>query len=281
MSFSVGVLYSAIEFLQQSQTTAIDSRAFKASFLRFSVASAEEILSVSQECGWIAINSSGDIQPTERGLNILDVNDSTVQLRSQLVDLISAYQPTWAKRIPNGRAEVKNSFPEDAKQCFKEAGLLGEWDDELIRWWDELAHVAKARKSTELLEIGRKAEKLSIEHELTRTGVRPKWQSLESNFSGYDVLSRVSAEDETPLKIEVKGTTLSRKEAQFTITRNEWKTAMSSPNYCLHLWLLNGNPLTVIVVGTDDIYCHLPENNGNGAWETTRIPFSSFHNNVN
>lgn len=276
MSFSVGVLYSSIEFLQQLQATPIDSGDFKASFLRFSVASAEEVLTVSQQCGWIAINTEGAIHATPRGLEILALTDYSIQLRSQLIDLISIYQPTWAKRIPNGRAEARSSFPKDAEQCFHEAGLLSEWDDELIRWWDELAQVAKARKSSELLEIGRKAEKLSISHELSRTGVKPKWQSLESNFSGFDILSRVSNEDETPLKIEVKGTTLPKKQAYFTITRNEWTTAQASPYYCLHLWLLNGNPHNLTIVGRDQLIPHIPENKGNGAWETARISFSGF-----
>lgn len=278
MSFSVGVLYSAIEFLQQLQATPIDSRDFKASFLRFSVASAEEVLVVSQQCGWIAINTHGVIHPTDRGLEILEFTDYTIQLRKQLLDMISIYQPTWAKRIPNGRAEARSSFPKDAEQCFHEAGLLNDWDDALIKWWDELAQAAKAKKSSELLEIGRKAERLSFEHELTRTGVKPKWQSLESNFSGYDILSRVSDGNETPLKIEVKGTTLPKKQAYFTITRNEWTTAQSSQYYCLHLWLLNGNPIDVIIIDRDDVAPHLPENKGNGSWETARIPFIAFSN---
>ena len=124
--------------------------------------------------------------------------------------------------------------------------------------------------------IGRKAEKFTVEYESSRTGIASMWQSLESNFSGYDMLSRVSNADETPLKIEVKGSTLGIKQAYFTITRNEWNTAKTSIHYCLHLWSLSANPTNLIVVNRDEIQSHLPENNGEGNWETVRIPFNSF-----
>ena len=276
MSFSVGVLYSAVDFLIQLKASPIAHQDFKVSFSKFSVASADVVLTVSQQCGWIAINSGGNIEVTERGLNVLSYENYTLRLRAQLIDLIEVFQPTWAKRIPNGRAEAKNNFPKDAEQCFFEAGLLGNWDDELIKWWDELAQAAKSRKATELLEIGRKAERLSVEYEKQRTGKRPIWQSLESNFSGFDVLSRVSEVDETPLKIEVKGTSLSRKEAYFTLTRNEWTVATNSPNYCVHLWLLTANPINVLVLQPTDILPHIPDNKADGKWETVRIPFKSF-----
>lgn len=276
MSFSVGVLYSASDFLKQLQFSPIKHAEFKDSFHRFSLASAEAVLSVSQQCGWIAISIDGTVEVTERGINIVNCADYVLQLRRQLLDMISIYQPIWSMKIPSGRAEAKSSLPGDVRQCFSEAGLFDDWTDDLIHWWDSIAQAAKAKKSIDLLAIGRDAERRSVEYEILRTGIRPAWQSLESNYLGYDVLSRVSNADETPLKIEVKGSTLGIKQSYFTFTRNEWKTAESASNYCLHLWSLTANPVSVIVVDRDELAPHLPHNKGNGEWETTRIPFNTF-----
>lgn len=275
-NFSVGVLYSATDFLKQLNTTPIEYDGFLASFKKFSVASADAVLELSQDCDWVSINKEGIIQVTERGMNILTQANYTSQLRVQIVDMIERYQPTWAKRIPNGRAEARSALSKEAEQCFKEAGLLDTWDDDLIKWWDVLGQVARARKASELLQIGRLAESLSIQHEETRTGIKPKWQSLESNFSGYDVLSQLSDVDCAPLKIEVKGSTLSKKEAVFTITRNEWVTATNSDNYIIHLWLIKSNPIEFVAVNRAQLDPHIPTNQGSGTWETVRIPFKAF-----
>ncbi|OAM52690.1 hypothetical protein A7981_04355 [Methylovorus sp. MM2] len=276
MSFSVGALYSSVKFLQHLQAKPVSHEEFKASFQMFGVASADIVLQVSQDCGWIALDGDGLVFVTDKGLNILSQGNPIDQLRTQIIDMISFYEPLWARKIPSGRAEARSALPADASQCFKEAGLLDSWTDELIEWWDTLGHAAKAKKSTALLKIGRDAERRSVEHETQRTGEPAKWQSLESNFSGFDVLSQVEPGNKEPLKIEVKGSTMGIKEAYFTLTRNEWNVAETSKNYCLHLWSLNANPVNLIVVDKEKLIDHLPNNLGHGKWETVRIPFNAF-----
>lgn len=276
MSFSVGVLYSAVEFLKQLNYCPLNIDNFRESFERYIVASADEVLKVSQECGWIFLNSQGYINITAQGQTLLEPTDYQQTLRLQMRDVIAAYQPTWSKRLRHGRAEVRTFLAGDIAQCFREAGLLDDWNDELIRWWDELAQTANARRSAELLEIGRKAERLTIDYEFSRTSTMPKWQSLESNFSGYDVLSKVSDTDSTPLKIEVKGTTQRKREALLTLTRNEWSVANQSDHYKFYLWLLASDPPELLVVTKSELNEHLPTNNGTGSWETVKIPFKSF-----
>lgn len=274
MSFSVGILYSAVAFLEMLDQKPIQVQDFQGSFDRYILADAEEVLKVCQQCSWITLNNEGYIYPTEHGKRLVG-GHYKVALRHQIRDMISVQQPAWSKRMRHGRAEVVGYLKEDVRQCFKEAGLFDDWSPELIGWWDELSLAANSRRSSELLEVGRQAEKLSIGHESRRTGAQPKWQALESNFSGYDVLSRVSHEDSTPLKIEVKGTTLKRKEAQFYLTKNEWSVAEVSDYYKFHLWLLSSSPPELIEVDRTEILCHLPSNNGNGQWESVRIPFAS------
>jgi hypothetical protein len=273
VTFSVGVLYSSIEFLKLLLQEPIDSENFRASFTRYIVASPDDVLKVCQECGWIHLDNSGYIQVAPTGKRLLDCNDYALSLRIQIQDLIRTYQPTWAKRMRHGRAEVQKFFPDDVVQCFREAGLLSAWTNETIRWWDELAQTASARRSAELLETGRTAERLTIEHERQRTKTEPKWQSLESNFSGFDILSQVSETDPTPLKIEVKGTILKKKDAAFFLTRNEWGVADDSTHYKFYLWALSSNPPELLTVDKSEIDEHLPSNNGQGTWETVKIPY--------
>jgi len=276
MSFSVGVLYSAVDFLTLLDRAPISVRDFRASFERFSVANANEVLKVSQECCWIELNVDGYIYATEHGKRLLGHTDYKLPLRMQICDLIAVYQPSWAKRMRNGRAEVAKYLADDVSQCFRDAGLLGTWAPDIISWWDELAQTANARSSAELLAIGRKAEQLTIEHEEYRTGCKPKWQALESNFSGYDVLSRLSGADGARLMIEVKGTTQKKRDAYFYLTKNEWIVAEQAENYQFHLWLLSYEPAILIKVDKDLVKRHMPENQGKGTWENVRIPFDVF-----
>lgn len=274
MSFSVGVLYSAVDFLTLLDSSPISTRDFHASFERFSVANANEVLKVSQECCWIELNVDGYIYATEHGKRLLGHTDYQLPLRMQVCDLIATYQPSWAKRMRNGRAEVAKYLADDVSQCFRDAGLLDEWSPDIISWWDELAQTANARRSTELLAVGREAERLTIEHEEQRTGFKPKWQALESNFSGYDVLSRISDADSDRLMIEVKGTTHKKQDAYFFLTKNEWVVAEQAENYKFHLWLLSYDPPQLIEAAKEILKPHLPVNQGNGTWETVRIPFN-------
>ncbi len=92
-------------------------------------------------------------------------------------------------------------------QCFEEAGLLKGMTEDIVSWWDKLGSYARAHGNETLLLFGRKGERLSMEYEGQRVGVQPTWQSLESNFSGYDILSQKKGKDDnTPLMIEVKAT---------------------------------------------------------------------------
>lgn len=276
MSFSVGVLYSAQEFTAYVAENEIDIEEFKGAFKKFSLAKPEDILYVTTKCNWIDFHPDGICRITKQGKELLGQETPEQVLRLQICDLIHADEPPWAAKIPHGRQEAQKALPDEVTQCFKEAGLLKSWDDDVIQWWDRLAIATRSHKSSELLITGRAAERLTVEYETSRTGVQPRWQSIESNFSGYDVLSRVSKTDDTHRKIEVKGTTLSRKEAYFTVSYNEWRTAEKSEDYRFHLWCLKGIKPELFDVSTEDVEKHIPENRGDGKWETARIFFKCF-----
>jgi len=271
MTFSVGVLYSSQELLTFVGEKNVSPEEFCSSFKTFAVASAVDVLEIAQRCNWVALSMDGRMVVTSRGLLVLKATTQAAGLRLQIKHAIETFQPAWAQRMRNGREEVRRYLPVEVRQCFDEAGLMDDWDEPLIGWWDELAQAARAKKNDELLQIGRRAERLSWEHELHRTKVQPRWQALESNFSGFDLLSRVNESDAGPLRIEVKGSTLSRKEAIFYITRNEWQVAMTSGSYRFHVWLLSQEPPFLIEKDYTEVLPNIPSDKGCGQWWNVQV----------
>jgi hypothetical protein len=272
---SVGLLYSAQEFLSFVTRNPVIGDEFERIGRRFVLASPQDVFSVSLRCDWVQINDKGLCMITSRGNQILGLDSSELMLRHQLQDIIEVYQPTWAMKIRAGRAEVRKFMPEDIEQIFKEAGLYEVWTDEIIGWWDTLAQRVHLQKACELLRVGRLAERLSYQYEKKRTSLEPHWQSIESNYSGYDILSVIAREDHRKVRIEVKGTELSLRDAFFTVTRHEWRTASNTDLYRFHLWLVKGNK-QIIDVDASDIEPHIPNDSGEGSWEHVRIPFKAF-----
>jgi hypothetical protein len=172
--------------------------------------------------------------------------------------------------------EAIKFMPAEVQQVFKEAALLDTLTSEIVEWWDILSLSARNNKQQTNAKVGRNAERLSMEREEKRTNIPPKWQAIESNFSGFDILSVHSPEDIAPLRIEVKGSTQPKSDAYFYLTRNEWEVATTTGSYCFHLWLMGQNPPQVIVVDFSVIKEHVCLDQGSGKWENIRIPFSIF-----
>jgi hypothetical protein len=274
MSFSVGILYSAQEFTSYVSNNVVGVDEFKSAFKKFSLARPEDILDVAVKCNWIDFHPDGICRITQKGKTLLLAEADKI-LRLQICDLIDVDQPAWAAKIPNGRQEAIKFFPDEVHQCFKEAGLLQGWDEDIIDWWDKLSIATRSHKSITNLLTGRRAEKLTIDHETKRLGIAPHWQSIESNFSGYDILSKSEKGSATNRMIEVKGSTLPKNQAFCFVTRHEWRTAELSKDYRFHLWCLRGAPY-LIDVTMDQMKLHIPQDNGDGVWETTKIYFNCF-----
>lgn len=273
MSFSVGVLYSARSFLQFIKKTPIKKDEFHKQFREFESAEAEGVLEAALAGQWIRIDLRGSLHPTERGEAIAAAEPAEA-LRMQLKYLISSTRPPWATLLSRGR-ECVPYLPADARQCFSEAGLLDLQSDEIARWWNILGEASRGIAEDFKNETGRKGERLSLDYEQRRTAFNPVWQSLESNYSGFDILSRVSKIDGTPLRIEVKTSTVPMDSAFFHLSRNEWDVAKTSANYLIHLWVLNPAPkLHVLELGK--VKRHIPRDAGTGRWEEVKIPFAPF-----
>lgn len=275
MTFSVGVLYDTAEFLRFAQKIPIDARQFSKIFSTFRVASAERILKTAQQANWIHFTESGTVELTSRGVFIAASSPPEETLRYQLRDLILAVKPTWALLIPKGRAETEKYLNTDTKQCFHEAALMADTSADIIDWWDTLAKAARGLEEDTNLDTGRYGERLSFDYESQRTGHNPIWQSIESNLSGYDLLSRVDRNDQTALYIEVKTSKVPVSEAQMHLSKNEWDVACTTEYYRFHLWSLHPFP-QVLVVSKEEMAHHIPKDMGHGKWKSAVIPFRIF-----
>jgi hypothetical protein len=275
--FLVGVLYSAQEFISFVRNTPGIDLKFPEIFKSFYVASPKAILEVSQNCDWVQLNEHGYLEITEKGKQIVESKEPELALRIQIGNLIETYLPTWLPLLSHGRAETQKYLSKDIAQCFREAGLFGEVNDDIVQWWDKYSKISRKQGKDTKLDVGRRGEKLSIKHESERTGRNPVWQGFESNFFGYDILSVVSKDDLRPLLIEVKTSNSTLETAYFFITKYEWEVASVSTYYIFHLWALQPKP-KLIAVSVESISRHIPINQGEGHWESVSIPFSPFVN---
>lgn len=275
MTFSVGILYSSQSLLRVVREGGLDTNNFVANFSKIEVADSATVLSVSQRCRWIAIEDDGKIRLTERGVSLLGITEVAICLREQLLDLILAEPPPWAKKLVLGRFEAHQAMPDGARQCFRDCGLLEGTHDDIVNWWDRASNSVRAERTRINHEVGRRAEKWTLEFERRRTGQNPIWQAIETSVSGFDVLSIVGPESGRKLKIEVKGSRLHQNEASFFLTRNEWLTALASNEFQFHLWLVHEKP-KLFVVPASELNPHVPTDGEGGRWETAQLFYKHF-----
>ena len=239
-------------------------------------------LSFLSQIHWIHRGTSS-LNLTERGLLALSLFDGTGICHKLwtliLYDYITVCSPIWAKRIPFGRKEAYLFMAEEEKRCFIYAGLISSFDKETIIWWDTLANMQREKEGANLNTIGRTGESLTILYERSRTQKEPQWCSVESNLSGYDIISFRSHDSDERILIEAKCSSLPVSEAYFHISKQEWTISQYSNNanrYYFYLWSLPSESLAII--SPSQIQPHIPTNNNSGLWEDVQIPFSVFSN---
>ena len=234
------------------------------------------LLDLAESCNWISIEES-HIAVGERACEILKSSDFSDQARIMLADYVMNVNPAWAKRIPYGRKESFIFMSKDEQACFYEAGLMNdEPDNRDIKWWDQIANYIRSQDDLFRNETARKGELYTVLYESNRTGKKPQWISIDSNLTGYDVISCVSKDNKARLLIEVKCSELSINNAEFYITAHEWHTACNSSNFLFYLWCLYDNKKQLAIVKPSTILPYIPTNNETGKWQTVRILFNSF-----
>lgn len=235
------------------------------------------IIQTIKQCGWITEVDSNQILLTDQGNRIVNENCNTKKvMRIMLSDYILSFCPVWSYRIPYGRLEATYIMTKDERACFHEAGLLSDFpDDETVKWWDSLSTTIRKLQDVNKSDCGRTGERLTLAYEEKRTGIKPKWISIDTNLAGYDVLSQLSSEDSSNLLIEVKASKSDLKSAVCHITVNEWKIASTAKNYMFYLWVI-GSTNMLATIETLQIAPYIPTNNLSGEWESVQIPFVCF-----
>ena len=106
-------------------------------------------LEFAKQCEWIR-ESNASIEFSDTGLTILSMFNGDAISESLwkiiLLQYISVCQPIWAKRIPFGRKEAYIFMNEEEQRCFFEAGLIDNYDDDVLDWWDSLAEIERLKK---------------------------------------------------------------------------------------------------------------------------------------
>ena len=273
---SVNLLNATLEFLKTVDRFSGYSVEELPYFTRFYQIPYENLYDLSAKCKWIH-KEEKKICISEKGNEILNnQTDQRASLRKMIFDYACCYKPIWGYRIPYGRKEASLMMSKDESSCFFEAGLLSSVPDQrIISWWDELASEFRMQSEERKNSIGRTGELLTIAYEEQRTGMKPRWISIDSNLAGYDIISQISDTEAAPLLIEVKSSEQSINNACFYISSNEWNTAFSSANYRFYLWLIDTQK-RLAIISPQMIEKYIPVNSDVGEWISAKIPFNVF-----
>jgi hypothetical protein len=236
------------------------------------------------EFGWVFLRGD-DLTITTVGKDILQLfylNTINEELwRTILRQYIIEMSPAWASLIPRGRKEAFIFMSTEERRCFVESGLMNSTSSVVVDWWDNLSESLRKDATSRHLGIGREGERLTLKYETLRTEHDPYWQSVESNLSGFDILSISSRENpELQILIEVKSSNQDVEHAEFVVSRNEWEVATCKNNinrYFFYIWLL-GKENALAILKPTDIVDHIPINSGLGSWLDVKIPYSLFIN---
>ncbi len=273
---SVGTLYAIQDLFEYLEEHSIAKDEFLGGFSKYGTSTAQDVYDTATQLSWVCTAESGQIVPTLIGKEAHQGIDRPAKLRCQLAKVIETTHPIWAALLPKGRSEAIAGFPEEIRQCFDEAFLLGEVNDEVVSWWARSAGVMRVVSQGVLVVTGLRGERKTLSFEERRTGQAPHWQGFESAYAGYDVLSARDAQDPAALKIEVKASDRSFRYAQIHVTEHEWITATNSPeSYIFHIWLFDEPQPRLFVVDSSTVTAHTPRNQGKGRWRNTAIPLSA------
>ena len=199
-----------------------------------------------------------------------------IKARNLLKRYILNCKPTWSANIIYGRREVFHFLTEDEQRCFMEAKLMNQCDVDTIEWWDSVANKIRNDYGILLNNEGRTGESLTVSYERQRTGLEPRWASLDSNLLGYDVDSCVGPEDRTRLFIEVKTTALPDDDAVIFVSKHEWEVAETNSHYAFYIWSVCQDETKLLGLSPNDVRPNIPHNSGAGTWENVKIKIRDF-----
>ena len=275
IAFSPGLAQGCFELIAIASRNALTFPQIHTSFAYLGGLPTAKVISTAQGIGWLRASDEGIASITPSGSRLLNLAGYEPMLRQALLDYIEIERPAWVQNATYGRSRVIRFAGSEIAQVFIEAGLAHSIEDEVVAFWDAMAALARGQKNGRLSAIGRQGERLSIAHELARTGRKPKWVAIDNNEDGYDVLSVVESGDSRPLSIEVK-TSMMGLAGSLYLTRNEWERAQEVEHHAFHIWAMKPNAQVLAILTPMEVQGHIPLNTGSGSWESVEIPFAAF-----
>jgi hypothetical protein len=221
-------------------------------------------------------------------LNILVIENNTYKLIIDTNELsnkqyivfqyIKKYMPPWSIRFKRGLMhlrDIQEDYPK-IHQCLEELGIFDKnLTDEASNFIYRVKELIYFQiNSSENIQIGKKGERLSIEYEYKKSGIRPTYQALIDERSGFDLIAY--SKNEEKKYIEVKA---SRRE-QAHITWNEWRTAVNknknNETYEFHFWKLGEKYHELAILNYEDLYFLGTISEKGHHWENYLIEFNYF-----
>ncbi|OAX56908.1 hypothetical protein A6R73_01570 [Xanthomonas translucens pv. poae] len=205
-----------------------------------------------------------------------DLMDSPSLYRATIL-LAARQMPPWLGQLRSGR-EFLSEAGADIRSCFERAGALDAAPNQVVvSWWDDLAGLAYGTLNQAKMDVGRRAERLSLEREHRRLEAFPghppvQWTALDSNAAGYDILSWSKKDGHWhPVYLEVKGFSISP--ARLYLTRNEWDTAKRlADDFHFQVWDVGSGRMAQL--STSQMQPHVPTDEGMGRWEVLYVELS-------
>lgn len=190
-----------------------------------------------------------------------------------------ASNPSLLKLATFGRNALVSSLSSDELQVFRAGKLLDKLPGaDIVSWWDGLKISSRAELDEILLAQGRLAESWTIEEEkkILRQfcSLEPEWVALDSDRYGYDILSYRQAEGGSIQSIQIEVKSYQNKiYPHFYITSNEWEKAKTAEQtYYCYVWCVESQQYQIL--SFNDIDKHVPNNKGEGRWQTVLIESS-------
>lgn len=215
-------------------------------------------------------------------LTFFDDSDifNLVSIKKQIiVKYIKIINPPWIKRISWGiKFEVFKNIEDNHTnlyRCLTDCNLISDSPKTIIWWYKNFSYNNDYNKAI----IGFKGERLSCIYEHKILGIdknKIDHVALKKSDVGYDIMSVISNNNETPKPIEVKST-IRTNDAFIYITKNEWKKTVIK-NYIFHLWLINENKgvADLFFIRPEELKKHIPVDSGKGNWINSKIPIKEY-----
>tara|TARA_B100000767_G_C19777947_1_gene543834 strand:+ start:8694 stop:9572 length:879 start_codon:yes stop_codon:yes gene_type:complete len=210
--------------------------------------------------------------------NLVIENNELTNKQYVVLQYIQKYMPPWSIRFKRGLIhlrDIQEDYPK-IHQCLEELGIFNKnLTDEASNFIYKVKELIYSQmNSSANIQIGKKGEKLSIEYEYKKSGIRPTYQALIDERSGFDLIAYGKNEEEK--YIEVKAS----KRGQAHITWNEWKTAINknenNETYEFHFWKLEEKYYELAILNSDDLNFLGSISEKGHHWETYLIEFKDF-----